>query len=242
MSSAVLAPETFLKKRRDTAEQKAAKQAQKKEISKKRRATRAVIFKRAEKYLNEYNATEKAIVAQKRIARDTGSFYVPAETKVLFVIRIKGIMKIPPKPRKILQLLRLIQINNGVFVKVNQATKNMLTLVSPYVAFGEPNLKSVRELVYKRGFGKIKGQRIPLNDNLIIEEALSKFGVICMEDIIHEIFTCGPNFKEVNNFLWPFKLSNPTGGFATKKTLNFVEGGDSGNHEDKINKLIRKMN
>lgn len=29
-----------------------------------------------------------------------------------------------------------------------------------------------------------------------------------MEDIIHEIFTVGPNFKEVNNFLWPFKLNN----------------------------------
>ena len=35
-----------------------------------------------------------------------------------------------------------------------------------------PNLKSVRELVYKRGFGKVNKQRKALNDNAIIEKAL----------------------------------------------------------------------
>jgi hypothetical protein len=33
-----------------------------------------------------------------------------------------------------------------------------------------PNLKSVRELIYKRGFAKIHGQRIPITSNKIIEE------------------------------------------------------------------------
>ena len=30
----------------------------------------------------------------------------------------------------------------------------MLRWVEPYIAYGYPNLKSVRDLVYKRGFGK----------------------------------------------------------------------------------------
>jgi large subunit ribosomal protein L7e len=41
-----------------------------------------------------------------------------------------------PKTRKILQLLRLRQIFNGVFLKVNKATINMLRRVEPYVAYG----------------------------------------------------------------------------------------------------------
>ena len=41
-----------------------------------------------------------------------------------------------PKTRKILQLLRLRQIFNGVFLKVNKATINMLRKVEPYVAYG----------------------------------------------------------------------------------------------------------
>jgi len=59
--------------------------------------------------------------------------------------------------------------------------------------------------------------------------------------LIHEIYTVGPNFKVANKFLWPFKLSPPTGGW--KKTLNHVnEGGDSGNRETAINALIHRMN
>lgn len=89
------------------------------------------------------------------------------------------------------------QIFNGVFLKVNKATLNMLHRVEPYVTYGYafshliilevqmiffyisvkhlnvfryPNLKSVRELIYKRGYGKLNKQRIPLTDNSIVEQ------------------------------------------------------------------------
>jgi large subunit ribosomal protein L7e len=71
-----------------------------------------------------------------------------------------------------LKLLRLRQINNGAFVRLNKATINMLRIAEPYITWGYPNLKSVRELIYKRGFGKVNKQRIPLTDNAIIEKAL----------------------------------------------------------------------
>ena len=40
-------------------------------------------------------------------------------------------------------------------------------------------------------------------------QALGKYNIICVEDLVHEIVTCGPNFKAATNFLWPFKLSAP---------------------------------
>jgi large subunit ribosomal protein L7e len=89
------------------------------------------------------------------VAKKEGTLYVPAEAKLAFVVRIKGISKIDPKPRKTLQLLRLIQINNGIFVRLTKATIEMLRIVEPYIAYGYPNLKSVRELIYKRGYGKM---------------------------------------------------------------------------------------
>ena len=153
-----------------------------------------------------------------------------------------SINKIAPKPRKILQLMRLLQINNGIFVRLTKATTEMIRVVEPFVAYGYPSLKTVRELVYKRGHGKIDKQRIPLTDNAIIEDKLGKFGIVCMEDLIHEIYTVGPNFRQATNFLWPFKLSNPTGGFHSRKFKHFVEGGDLGNREEKINALIAQMN
>ena len=54
-----------------------------------------------------------------------------------------------------------------------------------------PNLKSVRELVYKRGYAKVRGQRLPISDNSVIERSLGKYGIMCIEDLIHEIYTCG---------------------------------------------------
>lgn len=80
-----------------------------------------------------------------------------------------------------MQLLRLLQINNGVFIKLTKATSEMLKVVEPYIAYGYPSQKSVRDLIYKRGYGKINKQRIALTNNQIIEENLGKFGIICIE-------------------------------------------------------------
>ncbi|KAL4844383.1 hypothetical protein H8958_011330 [Nasalis larvatus] len=103
-----------------------------------------------------------------RMARKAGNFYVPAEPKLAFVIRIRGINGVSPKVQKVLQLLRFRQIFIGTFVKLNKASINMLRIVEPYIAWGYPNLKSVNELIYKRGYGKINKKRIALTDNALI--------------------------------------------------------------------------
>lgn len=63
----------------------------------------------------------------------------------------------------------------GGTLQVNKATMNMLRYVEPYITWGFPNLKSVRELIYKRGYGKVTGKigennRIALTDNTVIEK------------------------------------------------------------------------
>ncbi|THH04601.1 hypothetical protein EW145_g5397 [Phellinidium pouzarii] len=241
-ASAIEVPETLLKKRKQNEKVREERLAAASAARKASKAKRKVIFKRAESYVKEYVAKEKEEIRLKRAARAAGDFYVTAEPKVYFVIRIRGVNEIAPKPRKILQLLRLLQINNGVFVKVTKATQQMLRLVEPYVTYGEPNLKSVRELIYKRGYGKVNKQRVPLAGNSVIESSLGANDILCVEDLVHEIATAGPHFKQAANFLWPFKLSNPTGGWHQRKFRHFVQGGDFGNRESNINKLIRQMN
>jgi len=154
---------------------------------------------------------------------------------------VRGIIGVSPKVKKILQLFRLRQLHNGVFIRVNAATVKMLRLIEPFIAYGYPNLKSVRELLYKRGFAKVSGHRVPISDNQVIQAGLGGLGIECVEDVVHEIFTVGPNFKATSNFLWPFKLSSPRGGFKGKKLNHFIEGGSCGMQGDNINSLIRKM-
>ncbi|XP_039014271.1 60S ribosomal protein L7-3-like [Hibiscus syriacus] len=106
-----------------------------------------------------------------------------------------------------------------LFLSVNKATMNMLHLFTFMLA---PN-------IYKAQWF------------LCWLQALGKFGIIRVEDLIHEIMTVGPHFKEANNFLWPLRLKAPLGGLK-KKRNHYVEGGDAGNRENYINELIRRMN
>merc|ERR1711981_1062926 len=158
-------PESVLKKRKTQEKLAADKAAAADAARKANKDKRVAMYKSTEKYVKEYH-------------------FVDAEAKLAFVVRIRGLNDMHPKTKKILQIMRLRQMNMGVFMKVSKAATEMLKRVEPYLSYGYPNLKSVRELIYKRGFGK--------------------HGIVCMEDLVHEIYTVGPHFKEANNFLWPF--------------------------------------
>jgi large subunit ribosomal protein L7e len=129
-------PETLLKKRKRDEEWASARKQQLEASRSKNAKNRQLIFKRAEQYIKEYRSQEADLIRLKREAKLKGGFYVEAEAKLMFVIRIRGINDMHPKTRKILQLLRLRQIFNGVFMKVNKATINMLRRVEPYVTYG----------------------------------------------------------------------------------------------------------
>jgi 60S ribosomal protein uL30 len=233
-------PESLLKKRKSNEKAVAEKVAKSITDKKVRKDKRKAIFKRAETYVKEYRATEREQIRLKRQARKAGNFYVSPEAKLILIVRIRGINGVSPKVRKILQLFRLLQINNAIFIKASKATLNMIRIIEPYVAFGYPNMKTVKGLVYKRGFVKVNKNRIPISDNSVIEKSLAAQNIICVEDLIHEIFTVGTNFKKATNFLWPFKLNTPTGGWKVKRN-HYNEGGDYGNREDKINELVQRM-
>jgi len=57
--------------------------------------------------------------------------------------------------------IHILQIFNGVFLKVNKATMNMLHRVEPYVTYGYPNLKSVRELYTREDMENSTNREFP---------------------------------------------------------------------------------
>merc|ERR1711915_361362 len=153
-------PEVLLKRRKKAADAKKARVQAIIQAKKAKRTKRFDIFRRAENYVKEYRDLEREDIRLKRDAKKEGAVIVPGEAKLAFVIRIRGVNQVHPKVRKVLKLFRLLQINNGVFIKLNKATISMLRIAEPFIAWGYPNLRTVRELVYKRGFGKINKSRI----------------------------------------------------------------------------------
>merc|ERR1719219_1724002 len=196
---------------------------------------------KARKYTAEYANAKRVIAAEKKSAKAVGNFFVPDEPKLAMVIRIRGINQLSPKPKKTLQLLRLRQIGNAVFIRLNKASIQMLRICDPFIAWGYPTQKTIKNMIYKRGAVKINGQRIKISDNDVVEKSMGNLGINCIEDLVHEIYTVGENFKTANNNLYPVKLSCPRGGWR-KITNHFIEGGDFGNREQYINDLVKKMN
>jgi len=188
-------PENIQKKTARDAKLLAARKSERDAAKKNRAEKRALAAKNAEKYANEYAAADKALIDAKRSAKKAGNFFVEPEAKIAFVIRIRGINKLSPKQKKIMQLLRLRQLHNGVFVRLNRATWNMVRYVEPLITYGYPTRSTVSKLIYGRGYGKVNRSGIPLNDNAVIDQTLGAHGISCVEDLIHEIWTVGPHFK-----------------------------------------------
>ena len=247
MNSDIMPLDSMLKKRINLEKNILEDMAIKKKLKRKNLDYIKSNFLKADMYIKEYKKKIQYNIDQIRISRIEKKFYVPLHAKTFFIIRIRGINDIPPQAKKILQLVRLNRINSGVFLKINTSTVHMIKKIEPYIAYGYPSLRSVNMLLNKRGFGKIgkrgSWQRVSLSDDRVIQTALSVIGIYTMEDITQELFTGGSRFKEVNNFLWPFKLKSPKKGYSKAgKRKHISEGGIFGNWEESINELINKMN
>ena len=239
-AKSVPAPETAIKRAAFKQQQldgfKKAVLAKKEE----RKALEKKAYLRGLKYSRQYRSTESKLVHLRRQAKTHGNYYLESKPKIVVVTRIRGIANVAPKQKKILQLLRLRQIFNTVFVKLNKPMENMLRMIDPYIAYGYPSLRTVRSMIYKRGHLKINGQRIKLNDNKQIKDKFNNDDVVCAEDVVNQIYTSGKHFRTVTNGFWPFKLAPPKGGMKQKRR-HFVEGGDYGNRETLINRFLTRM-
>lgn len=237
---AVPAPESAVKraafKKQQTEAFKKAVQAQNQEKAELKKQA----YTRGLKYAKAYAGAEKKLVTLRRQAKSHGNFYLEAAPKVVVITRIRGIAQVAPKTKKVLQLLRLRQIFNTVFLKLNKSVHTMLRMVEPYVAYGYPSLSTVRKMVYKRGYLKINGQRVKIQDNKQIKDKFNNKDIVCAEDLVNQIYTAGAHFRAVSNGFWPFKLTPPKGGMNQKRR-HFVEGGDYGNRETLINKFLARM-
>ncbi|KAL6141107.1 hypothetical protein ACLB2K_059398 [Fragaria x ananassa] len=234
-------PEIILKKRKSNEELALRRREQLEQRKFRQNKSKQEFIKKPEDFVKEFRYREVDLVQMKNRLKRKRSAIETTNPQLLLVIRIQGKNDMHPAVRKNLYSLNLRRIFNAVFVRADEAMLEKLQRVEPYVTYGYPDLKNVKELIYKKGYAKINKQRVPLTDNNLIEEALAKYNIICIEDIVHEIASTGKYFKEAASFLWPFTLNKPEVGLKGVKA-RFQDGGDTGDRGDKINELISKMN
>ncbi|SCV04918.1 LANO_0G14290g1_1 [Lachancea nothofagi CBS 11611] len=191
---------------------------------------RDFILKVTEKTAEDIAASKEHVNDEEEDSLLTEKCVYDGEPTLLFVLRIRGptSAKIPQKAHKVLSLLRLSDVNTGVFVRLSPQVYPLLKLVAPYVVVGQPSLASVRSLIHKRSRVLLASSQDEepketiLNDNNVVEDKLGSEGIICVEDIIHEIATLGEGFAKCNFFLLPFRLNREVSGFSALSKLNKI--------------------
>lgn len=159
---------------------------------------------------------------------------------MVFVIRIRDHGGEPRVVRRALSSIRLRNIHKGVFVPYTDSTRKLLHLVEPWVVYGKPSQAVVNDLITRRGFGKVDGKRVPLSDNITIEKVLGGQNIICVEDLVHEIYNVGDSFKAAAAFLWPFHLTDSKTEFE-RRVLKLKDGKDYGDKGEAINEYIKQV-
>lgn len=245
-------PEVLLRKRKDADRKRLEKQEQAREKLVKQKTLRKKVaqnkFIRAETLVSNHKSNELEKKRIRNLTKKTARSRISAssedaeeeeedsEYRLLFIIRVpnhtKGV-KIPSKANKVLNVLKLTQVNTGVFVRANNLTYALLNLIAPYVIVGKPTLSSIRKLFQKRACiltydeseettteqGKI-AKVTKLDNNQLVEDKFGdSLGLICIEDLIHEITNLSDNFISITSWLLPFKLNQPVNGWGPQAKL-----------------------
>jgi len=143
----------------------------------------------------------------------------------IIVIRIRGSVDLPEKVKDTLYLLRLRKKFVAVMLEKNKENMGMISKVKDYVAFGDVDSETIKQLLMKRA--KKQGDKPIEIGGKMLDEFAKKF----LENKV--------NLDEIK--VKPFfRLHPPIGGFKKSISLPYPKG-VLGDHGDKIKDLIIKM-
>lgn len=86
----------------------------------------------------------------------------------------------------------------------------------------------------------VDNKKKSITSNTQIEQVLGEYGILCIEDLVHHVFTVGKHFDKVIQHLKPFKLKRPQGGWQNKIAVAVEKGGEYGNRKHEINEFLAK--
>jgi large subunit ribosomal protein L7e len=81
---------------------------------------------------------------------------------------------------------------------------------------------------------------VQIKSNAQVEQHLGG-DIICLEDIINEIYSVGKNFQQITNFIFPFKLTTPEGTLASRLRKPVDNNGHWGYRAEDINQYVELM-
>lgn len=241
-SGLIYKTETILKnktKLRELRERK-AKQKLKNIITMKNRKKPTDEIKRPEDFVIEYREKQKNYRQYKNRKNKKLDILNIQDNDLIFIIRIKGNKHLTDHQKTIFKILKLIKQHEGSIYIVDKNLKKIISSVENFIIYGFINKKNFKNILSKRGFLKYDNGLKAIKSNKLVEDVFGEQNIICIEDLVSEVFSKGKHFVVIKKFLRTFKLNKPTEGYGDKSS-KFEKGGAWGFYGEKLNSLIEKM-
>lgn len=195
---------------------------------------------RPEAFVNAYREKQRNYAYYKLRKASPRQANIEESDGVILVLRITGNKNISDQQLAVLRRLGLPKVHEARLMRATDEIKQFLKLVENFVIYGPVNRKVIKELISKRGHF-LDGKELKLiASNQIVEDALGKYGIVCIEDIVGEISTNSKHFDVIQKSLATFKLTKPTEGYGNKKSPA-VSGGAWGRYQGDFSEYVAKM-
>jgi len=156
-----------------------------------------------------------------------------AMSKLLAVIRLRGVVGVPGDVKDTLRMLNLHKANHATIVEDTPSYRGMLEKVAGYVAYGEVNREVLTDLLRRRG--RLRG------DKPVADDYAKRLGFKSLEDVADALLEGKVRLKELRGLKPVFRLHPPRGGFKGSVKKMAGAGGELGYRGSDINQLLRDM-
>ncbi|EPY29587.1 large subunit ribosomal protein L7e [Strigomonas culicis] len=185
----------------------------KKKMSTKKFITAQTLLKHAERKIHQGRRFQKIgeRADGRRLEADPETLRASLkDSKVVLIVRAKG-KQIPPEVAAAFKALGLSKIYSARLLCLTTRTDKLVKQLTPFSIVGHPDKAQLEALLRTRGalYNEADHTRRVISGNLILEQTLGDFNVLCIEDLVEVIHTRGEGVEEVLRHVAPFDFHPP---------------------------------
>jgi large subunit ribosomal protein L7e len=197
--------ETILRHRNRISEINERKSKQKLEsiqIQKQKQRVPKNDVKKPEELVTNYREQQKNFASYKLRKRASTDSIELENGSLVLIIRIRGDKHLSPQQKGIFRKLQLKKQHEAHFFVVSEDLKRLIRSIENFIVYGYVTKATVKSLINKRGYLRIEKEVKPINSNKVVEDTLGSLGMVCIEDVVSEIFNRGQNFEKLKKSVW----------------------------------------
>lgn len=185
----------------------------KRKLSTKKFITAQTILKHAQRKEHQGRKFQKLgekLEGQRRGLNQNNYVKNLKKSPVQLVVRAKG-SQIPPEVAAAFRKLGLEKIYSARLICLTPRTHKLIAQLTPFSIVGQPDRAQLESLLRTRGslYNEETQTKRFISGNLLLEQALGQYNVLCIEDLVETIATRSEHVEEVLRHIAPFDFHPP---------------------------------